>query len=252
MNHLDLAAVSMYVNEHIDTFHQDRVRQVENTSLVSVLRKNPYLSRAKNILKASELIDGALSARLSSSEEELFGNFLEDLAVFVAERTIGGHKSGAQGVDLEFDNEGVHYFVSIKSGPSWGNSSQHSQLSRDLQAAVNVFRQRRNQRIQPDSVLGICYGKTRTARTRSGYIKIVGQNFWTFISGNRELYKQIVEPIGYRAREHNETYFAALGEVSNRLTLEFIQNYCYRNGSINWDSLLEATSMNYDLDRHGF
>lgn len=165
--------------------------------------------------------------------------------------TTGGEKSGVPGVDLEFTNDNYHYFVSIKSGPNWGNKDQHDSLDKNLRAAVNTFRQRR-QVIQGESVLGICYGKTRTARQEAGYLKMVGQNFWTFISGNRSLYKQIIEPVGYRAREHNDNYTQALGNVSNRLELEFMQLYCRPNGSIRWGALVEATCGNYDLDRHGF
>jgi hypothetical protein len=252
MNPLNLEEVCQYVNDHIDTFHENRIRLVSNTTLANLVNKNPYLLKAKNVTKASELVEGALDARLSSSEEEQFGNFLEDLAIFVAEQTTGGHKSGAPGVDLEFDNNGRHYFVSIKSGPNWGNSSQHNELDRNLQSAINVFRQRKGQVIQVDSILGICYGNTRTARNEAGYLKLVGQNFWTFISSNRDLYKQIVEPIGYRAKEHNESYHAALSKVSNQLELQFIQEFCESDGSINWDRLVEAACGNFDLSRHGF
>jgi hypothetical protein len=222
------------------------------TSVKNITDKNPYLLKAKNVTKASQLVEGALAARLSSSEEEQFGNFLEGLAIFVAERTTGGHKSGVPGVDLEFEYQGWHYFVSIKSGPNWGNKAQHDQLDDNLQAAVNTFRQLKGQRTQVDSILGICYGKTRTARSKAGYLKLVGQNFWTFISGNRELYKDIVEPIGYRAKEHNEAYERALANVVNQLTLQFIQVFCERDGSIDWPRLIEVACGNFDLNKHGF
>ncbi|MGA2505098.1 MAG: PmeII family type II restriction endonuclease [Anaerolineales bacterium] len=252
MNPLNLDEVRQYVNDHIDTFHENRIRLVSKTTLANLVHKNPYLLKAKNVTKASELVEGALEARLSSSEEEQFGNVLEDLAIFVAEKTTGGHKSGAVGVDLEFDHGERHYFVSIKSGPSWGNSSQHKELDRNLQSAVNAFRQRKGQAIQADSVLGICYGKTQTARNEAGYLKLVGQNFWTFISSNRDLYKQIIEPIGYRAKEHNDNYHNALSKVTNQLELQFIQRFCEPDGSINWDRLVEAACGNFDLNEHGF
>ncbi len=114
MNPLDLNEVSKFVNAHIDTFHLDRIRKVSDITLKEVIDKNPYLLKAKNVTKASELVEGALEAKTSSSEEELFGQFLEKLAIFVAQSTTGGHKSGVTGVHLEFDNEGYHYFVSIK------------------------------------------------------------------------------------------------------------------------------------------
>jgi hypothetical protein len=251
MNPLDLDEVRQYVNTHIDTFHENRINSLSKTTIKDLTNKNPYLLRAKNVTKASELVEGALAAKLSSSEEEHFGQFLEDLAIFVAEKTTAGHKSGVPGVDLEFDNDGWHYFISIKSDSNWGNSSQQKKQEEDLKNAVQKFKHRKGHRTQTDAILGICYGKTRTARLR-GYLKLVGQNFWTFISGNRELYKDIVEPIGYRAKEHNEAYETALANVLNQLTLQFIQVFCEPDGSIDWPRLVEATCGNFDLDSQGF
>ena len=143
MHPLDLGDVRDHINENIVDFHLRRVRSLEQLQLQALLKKNPYLFRAKNITKASDLIEGLLDARLSSSEEKLFGDFLEDLAIFIAGRTCGGHKSTAQGVDLEFINAGVHYVVSVKSGTNWGNSSQHRKLAQDLRDAVIRVKQSR-------------------------------------------------------------------------------------------------------------
>ena len=247
MEPLNLPAVEEYVNENISVFHEGRLESLENLDMKRLLRKNPYLFRAKNILTASEMVEGFMEAYLSSSEEELFGVFLEGLAVFVAEQTSGGHKSTAKGADLEFINQGVHYIVSIKSGPNWGNASQQNQLEDDLKTAVGRVRQG-DMRANVQSVLGICYGRTRTNFLR-GYLKVVGQNFWYFISENRELYTEIVDPIGYRAKEHNEQYMARKAEAANRITRDFIGEYCHPSGAIDWSKLVEATCGNYDLDK---
>ena len=160
MKPLSLDHVNEFVNENIVDFHRKRIRSLERLKLAKLLRKNPYLFKAKNIQTAGELIKGLLDAYLSSSEEKLFGDFLEDLAIFIASETCGGHKSTAPGVDLEFENRGIHYIVSVKSGPNWGNSSQQSKLADDLQKAVTRLKQSQHgKNVQP--ILGICYGKTR-------------------------------------------------------------------------------------------
>ena len=128
MRKLNFDEVNQYVNENISDFHQRRIKSIASLNLRRLLKKNPYLFRAKNISNAGELITGLCDAFLSSSEEKLFGDFLENLAVFIAEKTCDGHKSSAQGVDLEFINDGIHYVVSVKSGPNWGNSSQYNAL----------------------------------------------------------------------------------------------------------------------------
>jgi hypothetical protein len=191
-----------------------------------------------------------LEAFLSSSEEKLFGDFLEELAITVAGMTCRGHKSTAQGVDLEFINNNTFYVVSIKSGTNWGNSSQHRRLAQDLNNAVIRVRQSRSAP-NVQSVLGICYGKVRTAYHQSGYLKVVGQNFWYLISEDENLYTDIVEPIGYRAREHNENFAEQRDQIINRFTRDFTIRFCDENGAINWQALVEFNSGNYDLDSFG-
>lgn len=246
MKPLDFDAVRLYVNDNIDDFHRRKLASLERLTLPALLKKNPYLFRAKNISSAGDLIAGLLDAFLSSSEEKLFGDFLEGLAVFVAEQTCGGHKSAAQGVDLEFISRHTHYIVSIKSGPNWGNSSQHRRLAQDLRDGVTRVRQSRTAlNIQP--VLGICYGKTRTAFTAAGYLKVVGQNFWYLISENPDLYTEIIEPIGYQAKEHNERFDTGRAALENRLTGQFIREFCDVTGAIDWARLVQANSQNLDL-----
>ena len=247
MQPLDLPAVEKYVNENISAFHEGRLDSLKRLDMNRLLRKNPYLFRAKNILTASEMVNGFMEAFLSSSEEERFGTFLEGLAVFVAEQTSGGHKSTAAGVDLEFINRGVHYVVSIKSGPNWGNASQQNQLEDDLKNAVTRMKQG-DMRANVQSVLGICYGRVRTKYLR-GYLKIVGQNFWYFISENKDLYTDIIDPIGYRAKEHNEQYMTRKASTVNRITRDFVDEYCHSSGAIDWPKLVKATCGNYDMDK---
>jgi hypothetical protein len=246
MNPLNLDEVNEFVNEHIVDFHRRRVKSLEELTLSKVIKKNPYLFRAKNLMTAGELINSLLDAFLSSSEEKLFGDFLEDLALFIASKTCNGHKSTAPGVDLEFTRDQTYYIVSIKSGPSWGNSSQQSKLADDLQkAAMRIKQSRISPNVQP--VLGICYGKTRTSYLR-GYMKVVGQNFWYLISGDKDLYIKIVEPIGYRAKEHNDDFDSEKARVTNRFTKAFLDDFCDDSGSINWESVVAFNSANFDLE----
>lgn len=247
MKPLDFEKVIEYVNANVVDFHSHRIKSLEGLKLDRLLTKNPYLFKAKNITTAGDLISGLLDAFLSSSEEKLFGDFLEGLAVFVAEMTCGGHKSSAPGIDLEFLHHDIHYIVSVKSGPNWGNSSQQDKLEQDLKTALMRIKQsKRGTNVQP--VLGICYGKTKTSYLR-GYMKVVGQNFWYLISENQNLYTDIIEPIGYRAKEHNDAFMNEKSRVVNRFTKEFIERFCDDSGAINWVVLVELNSGNFDLDQ---
>jgi hypothetical protein len=55
-------------------------------------RKNPYLFKAKNIQTAEELVKYVLDAFLSSQEETIFGDLMEELAIFVCKKIFDGYK----------------------------------------------------------------------------------------------------------------------------------------------------------------
>jgi len=58
----------------------------------------------------------------------------------MTKKVYKGRKSAVQGIDLEFDNEGVRYIVAIKSGPNWGNSSQIAKMRSDFKTASKTLR----------------------------------------------------------------------------------------------------------------
>ena len=248
MRSLDSDKFEQFLDEGLASFYQARLCSLKALTLDELLTNcDPSLFTIRRLNLVGELIEKLLEDYLFPSEREHFGDFLEDLAVFVAGETCGGHKSTAQGVDLEFVNDNVHYVVSVKSGPNWGNSSQIKKLEQDLKNAVIRLQQsRRASVVQP--VLGICYGKTRTNFNYRfpGCWKIVGQNFWYLISENVDLYTDIIEPIGYRAKQHNEAFEIEQGKVINRFSLEFMKRFCV-DGAIEWPRLVEFNSGNYDL-----
>ncbi len=147
-------------------------------------------------------------------------------------------------MDLEFFKDDVHHLVSIKSGPNWGNSAQHRKQEDDFKNAVSVLKQS-NRNINTQPVLGICYGRVKTSFLR-GAMKVVGQNFWYLISENPNLYTDIIEPLGYRAKQHNDDFIKQKDRILNLFTEEFIQEFC-DNGEINWKRLVEFNSGNLDL-----
>ena len=70
------------------------------------------------------------------------------------------------------------------------------------------------------------------------------------ISGDKELYHEIIEPIGYRAEENNDAYIQQRDAMVNLLTMQFIERFCDETGAIDWPRVVDANSGNYDLDKH--
>jgi hypothetical protein len=241
MKNLNLNSVTNYVENNIGDFHKKRIDSLKTLSLSKVLkRKNPYLFKAKNVLTAEQIIKGLIDAHISSSEEGIFGDWLEGLAIFINEQVYGGWKSGISGIDLEFDKESVRYIVNIKSGPNWGNSSQISKMITDFKTAIRTLRTS-NSGLNIIAVNGCCYGRNNNP-DKGFYYKFCGQRFWEFISGNSMLYTEIIDPLGYKAKERNEEFLISYSNMINKFTKEFGNLFCMNNGAINWEKLVKFNS----------
>ncbi|HHL57988.1 MAG TPA: cytosolic protein, partial [Bacteroidetes bacterium] len=77
---------------------------------------------------------------------------------------------------------------------------------------------------------------------KGDYYKYCGQRFWEFISGSSDLYIEIIEPLGAKAKERNDEFLQSYSKIINRFTLEFAKDYCDSNGAIKWDKLVEFNS----------
>jgi len=90
-------------------------------------------------------------------------------------------------------------------------------------------------------LLLLCYGKDSNP-DKGDYLKLCGQIFWEFISGDENLYTDIIEPLGHKAKERNEKFSAEYAKVINKFTREFAVDYCYTTGSILWAKLVKFNS----------
>jgi len=241
MTTLSLSDISLYIEETIGSLYQEKIAILGAFSLSELLeQQNPYLFSVKPVQTVGDIVRGLVDAHIASNEETVFGDWLEGLAVFINGKVYGGWKSGIPGVDLEFDNDGKRYIVTIKSGPNWGNSSQIAKMKSDFKTAAKTLRTS-NSGLQVVAVNGCCYGKSKTF-DQGDYFKYCGQTFWEFISGISNLYTELVEPLGYRAREKSEEFQTSYARMLNKFTLEFGQDYCDSNGAINWKRLVEFNS----------
>lgn len=240
MKKLNLQQIYEYVEKYISIFHKRRLDYVQNkVDLLKILKqKNPYLFKAKNVLTAQDLIKGFFDAFLQSQEETLFGDFIEGLAIFVCGKVYSAKKSELTGVDLEFEKDGIIYIVEIKAGWNWGNSSQIRQLNINFENAKKALRTKIGKKVV--AVNGCCFDKDNKP-DKGGYLKLCGQRFWEFISGEKRLYINIIEPIGHKTKERNDEFMENYARIVNKLTLGFSQQFC-DDGKINWAKLIEYNS----------
>jgi hypothetical protein len=245
MKKLNLKDITLYVEQNIATFHQKRIQSLDGLKLSNILkRKNPYLFKAKYVLTAEQIIKGLVDAHISSNEETIFGDWLEGLAIFINDKVYGGRKSGITGIDLEFDANGTRNIVTIKSGPNWGNSSQIAKLRADFKTAQKTLRTS-NSGLHIVAVNGCCYGRDNKP-DKGDYFKYCGQLFWEFISGDRNLFTEIIEPLGHNAKEKNDEFVKSYSKMINIFTREFSNIFCNDKGEIEWDKLVRFNSATVD------
>lgn len=198
----------------------------------AIVAKNPYLSRARAPANADELAARLIDAFLSSSEETMFGDCLERVAIEVSKAAKGGGKSAATGIDLEYTNlQGTNRtLVQIKSGPNWGNSSQHKKLVSDFQTATKVLRQGS---LTVRCIEGICYGPSDT-RDRGSHIRVVGNDFWQEISDWRDAGRAVLHIVGQHA---TQSLSQAKRDARQSVVDYLVEEGVVSNGVIDWDNL---------------
>lgn len=231
-------------------FYKTRFEKLKKLTLDYVIkRKNPYLFKAKNIENAGEFVKNVLDAFLSSREETIFGDFLENLAIFICGEVFNGRKAEKgkyPSVDLIFDRNNKCYIVGIKSGPNWGNSDQINRMKNNFKRAKE---QLRGEGVNKEiiSVNGCMYGKDRKPFKQDGrdpeksYYKLCGQEFWEFISGDKELYKTIIQPIDKEAKKRDKAFKALYSKKINLMTEQFLELFC-KKGVIDWDGIIDFVS----------
>ncbi|MBN8722107.1 MAG: cytosolic protein [Acidobacteria bacterium] len=236
-----------YLGENVVIpFYEKRLEKLKKLSLKDILqRKNPYLFKAKNIMTAAEFVESILMAYLSSQEETIFGDLLEKFALYVSYIEYQGKKSNFKSVDLEFEKENVYYIVGIKSGPNWGNSDQIAQMRTNFKLAKEKLK---NNGVNKEiiAINGCIYGKDNHPfkthiELEKAYYKYCGQDFWEFISGDNNLYREIITPIDKEAKKKDEVFKIAYVGKFNEMTQEFMRHFIIDN-QIDWVKLIDFVS----------
>ena len=90
------------------------------------------------------------------------------------------------------------------------------------------------------AVNGCCYGRDNRPE-KEEYLKLCGERFWEFISGNTNLYTDIIDPLGHKAKEKNEEFIEEYSCLINNFTFKFSAEFCV-DGKIDWKKLVKYNS----------
>jgi hypothetical protein len=230
--------IESLISKCLRDFYERRLQKVKELKLRAFLRrKNPYLFRAFGIQKASEIVERLLADYISASDETIFGNaFFEPIARIAS----GGKVPDAEGVDFIIESKERIIAVALKSGPYPYNASQKKRQSQEFLAVRSRLYKLHK---QFDPILGHAYGRVKSKPSKALiYRDSSGQAFWHEITGDPEFYLKLVRlmktEINQSSWEHDQVLDAAI----NRFTAEFIRDFCFPDGSIDWEKLVRFTS----------
>ena len=210
--------ITDYVEANIQNFHHKRLDNLQKLRMV-LKRKNPYLFKAKNINTAQDF--QTIRCFSVITRRGIFGGFLR--AIIIDTRGLGFKKQSESRIkQIDIVNPWTKFNNSAKSKTGITSKKRNS-VSHQLCLAV------------------CCYGKNRTPN-KGDYLKLCGQQFWEFISGDNNLYTDIIEPLGHQAKEKNEQFMQEYAKVINKFTAEFIGTFCDTDGSILWEEIVKFNS----------
>jgi len=241
---------SFIASDVIKPFYQTRLNRLKPVELTTIIkRKNPYLFKAKNIETAGDLAKNILDAFLSSQEETIFGDLMENLAINVCRQVFNGKKAEEgkyRSVDLIFERDNKVYIVGIKSGPNWGNSDQVNAMKKNFKKAKQIIKKSVNKK-EVISINGCIYGrdnqphKVNKKDPELSYYKICGQPFWELISGDKEFYKKIIQPLDKEAKKRDDFFKNLYIKKINEMTKDIVDLF-YTKDNLDWNKIVEYVS----------
>jgi hypothetical protein len=241
MSNLNTNDLTNFIEENIIIpFYKSRTNSLQKLKLKDLLaKKNPYLFRSKNITTGQDLVKAMLDAFLSSSEETIFGNLLEKLAIYVCHLEFDGYKPNEgeyKSIDLIFVRDEITYIVGIKSGSTWGNSDSVSMMiSNVLKTAKEKYKKQKIIKVS-----GICYGKSKIVKHKN-YFKYIGQEFWSLVSGRENFYTEIIDPLAMAIKNRDADFNGEYSRKINEMTKEIFAEFC-TNNMLDWHKIVEFNS----------
>lgn len=232
-------AVVEAIAKALDRYYTSLIEKVDGLNIKKIMkRKNPYLFRAKAVNGAAQIVDAILAAFISSSEETVFGNeFFEPIAI----AAVQGQKALAEGVDIMVERADTIYAIAVKSGTSVFNADSRKKQEQNFMAASKLAQQARK-RFVP--IVGYGYGKKKASSKGRPkfYEELAGKDFWAELTGDDTFYIKLIRLMDKLPEKYIEDFDASYQKAANRLVREFTVEFCFEDGSIDWEKLVKFNS----------
>lgn len=179
--------IRIRIRDHLTAFLAKKIQSIENMSIAD-MEINPFLVATVQTQLAMknqrDLAEWLVRQRVERSIVTGFGTTLQNIAKEFC------HEKPLPNLTAKMRRDGKTYNIMIKSGPNH-NMSVTSGIQRALLDS---------KRIEPDSIpiFGMCYGNKESVgsvvkRYSSEVKHLVGKEFWIFVSGDPDCYRQILE-----------------------------------------------------------
>lgn len=242
---IDQLALEHEVGRLLEVLYAKRFASLKKLSLATLLSKNPYLYRALGESEPVSLIKQMLIARVSSSDETIFGNdFFEPLAIYAAKSAFTGRPNctvtvgAGAGQDIAVETASEYLAISVKSGTNIFNSQSQKGQSSEFNA-LQARMKKLGKMFRP--IVGYGYGR-KSAKKPTNEERIAGQAFWQLLTGEEDFYLRISRAMDLHARTHWTQYSEAFERRYRLLLREFMDEFMAASGEINWDRLVEMNS----------
>lgn len=234
MNEKHLQVVSTALTK----FYKKRIDKLSDKDIFAIIkRKNPYLYRAFGTNRGHFFVEELLSDSQTSSDETLFGEFFEEVAIGVS---INGRKSSSDSVDLEIwseDEKSVKLYA-VKSGTSVFNAMSLRRQNDSFKESI-----KRLKGIAVIPLVGYSYGRKESRESsKNNFEEKAGQCFWEDITGDSNFYIDLINLIGTVADVHKIEFESEWNKCINRLSHNFLSIFGNNDGSINWDNIVQFNS----------
>lgn len=237
---MSTSELESFIEKCLNDFYESRITKIDEIKLKTVLqRKNPYLFRALDTERASDIIELIVSAYMSSSDEAVFGDkFFEP----IAKKFSGGVVSPSEGVDVAVESDTKYVAYAVKSGPNPFNSSAKKRQDEEFASLRSRLMKLHK---QFDPVLAYSYGdKISPSTEKKIYREVSGKAFWQELTGDPDFYLKMIKLMKDIPKTHMEKFKPKYDQALNRLTVEFAKDFCFQDGRIDWEKLTKFVSEN--------
>jgi hypothetical protein len=235
---MDASELEALISQCLQDFYKRRLQKLQTLRLKQVLRrKNPYLFKALGTEKPWEIVERILADYISASDETIFGDaFFEPIALVVSGESV----SHGAGEDIVVESDNRILAIAVKSGPNIFNSSQKLRQSDEF-AAIRKRLYKAHKSF--DALLGHGYGRRWAEPTgERNYRERSGEAFWAEITGDQKFYLKLVRLMREAPALHRGKYLPEWEAAVARFTKEFIEEFCFEDGRIDWEKLVRFVS----------